>query len=64
MLWGTAIRRLLRFRRKLPQSPSPVMAVSKTFNLAGLQASSVIFNNREEKDKFEKILAQPGDTQE
>ena len=53
MLWGNRHTPIASISPEIAAVTITCTAVSKTFNLAGLQASSVIFNNREEKDKFE-----------
>lgn len=55
MLWGNRHTPMASISPEIAAVTITCTAVSKTFNLAGLQASSVIFNNREEKDKFEKF---------
>lgn len=55
MLWGNKHIPMASISEKFAANTITCTAISKTFNLAGLQASSVIFNNQEEKGKFEKL---------
>lgn len=53
MLWGNKHTVMASISPEIAANTITCTAVSKTFNLAGLQASSVIFNNIDEKEKFE-----------
>ncbi|MCY6959921.1 MalY/PatB family protein [Clostridium brassicae] len=55
MLWGNKHIPMASISREFAANTITCTAISKTFNLAGLQAASVIFNNQEEKAKFEKL---------
>ncbi|MEG0813365.1 MAG: PatB family C-S lyase [Clostridium sp.] len=55
MLWGNKHTPMAAISPAIAANTITCTAVSKTFNLAGLQASSVIFNNKEERNKFEKF---------
>lgn len=55
MLWGNKHTPIAAISPEIGANTITCTAVSKTFNLAGLQASSVIFNNQEERGKFEKF---------
>lgn len=55
MLWGNRHTPMASVSPEIAAITITCTAVSKTFNLAGLQASTVIFNNRTEKDKFESF---------
>ena len=55
MLWGNRHTPMASISPEIAANTITCTAVSKTFNLAGLQASSVIFNNREERAKFERF---------
>lgn len=55
MLWGSKHTPMAAISPEIAANTITCMAVSKTFNLAGLQASSVIFNNQEERARFEKF---------
>lgn len=54
MLWGNKHIPMASLSKEISDNTITCTAISKTFNLAGLQASTVIFNNHEEKAKFEK----------
>lgn len=55
MLWGHKHTPMATVSPEIAANTITCTAVSKTFNLAGLQASSVIFNNQEERQKFERF---------
>lgn len=55
MLWGSRHTPMAAISPEIAANTITCTAISKTFNLAGLQASSVIFNNQEERGKFEKF---------
>lgn len=55
MLWGNHHTPMAAISPELAAITITCTAVSKTFNLAGLQASSVIFNNQKERARFEKF---------
>lgn len=53
MLWGNKHTPMATVSPEIGANTITCTAVSKTFNLAGLQASSVAFNNQEQKRKFD-----------
>lgn len=53
MLWGNIHTPMASISPEIAANTITCTAVSKTFNLAGLQASSVIFNNQDERAKYE-----------
>lgn len=55
MLWGNKHIPMASISPEIAGNTITCTAVSKTFNLAGLQASTVIFNNQEERTKFEQF---------
>lgn len=55
MLWGHKHTPMAAVSEEIAKITITCTAVSKTFNLAGLQASTVIFNNHEEQAKFESF---------
>lgn len=55
MLWGNEHTPMAAISPEIGANTITCTAVSKTFNLAGLQASSVIFNNQEEHERFERF---------
>ncbi|WMJ81730.1 MalY/PatB family protein [Clostridium sp. MB40-C1] len=55
MLWGNKHIPMASISKEFAANTITCTAISKTFNLAGLQASTVIFNNQDEKAKFEKL---------
>lgn len=55
MLWGNRHTPMASISPEIAADTITCTAVSKTFNLAGLQASSVIFNNQEERARFERF---------
>lgn len=55
MLWGSRHTPMAAISPEIAANTITCTAISKTFNLAGLQASSVIFNNQEERGKFERF---------
>lgn len=55
MLWGNRHTPMASISPGIAANTITCTAVSKTFNLAGLQASSVIFNNKEERARFERF---------
>ena len=55
MLWGNRHTPMASISPGIAANTITCTAVSKTFNLAGLQASSVIFNNQEERARFERF---------
>lgn len=55
MLWGHKHTPMASVSPDISANTITCTAVSKTFNLAGLQAASVIFNNQEERHKFERF---------
>lgn len=55
MLWGRRHTPMAAISPEIAANTITCTAVSKTFNLAGLQASTVVFNNQEERGKFEKF---------
>lgn len=55
MLWGNRHTPMASISPETAAVTITCTAVSKTFNLAGLQSSSVIFNNRQERAKFERF---------
>lgn len=55
MLWGNKHIPMASVSPDIAANTITCTAISKTFNLAGLQASSVIFNNHTEREKFEKF---------
>lgn len=55
MLWGNKHTPMASISPEIASNTITCTAVSKTFNLAGLQAASVIFNNQKEREKFERF---------
>lgn len=55
MLWGSRHTPMATISTEIAANTITCTAISKTFNLAGLQASTVIFNNQEERGKFERF---------
>lgn len=53
MLWENKHTPMAALSPEIAANTITCTAVSKTFNLAGLQASTVIFNNRKERERFE-----------
>lgn len=53
MLWGNRHTPMAAVSSEIAANTITCTAVSKTFNLAGLQASTVVFNNQEQKKKFD-----------
>lgn len=53
MLWGHKHIPMAALSPEIAANTITCTAVSKTFNLAGLQASTVVFNNQAERAKFE-----------
>lgn len=55
MLWGHKHIPMAALSPEIAANTITCTAVSKTFNLAGLQASTVIFNDQAEREKFESF---------
>lgn len=55
MLWGNRHTPMASLSPEIAANTITCTTVSKTFNLAGLQASSVIFNNQTEREQYEKF---------
>lgn len=55
VLWGNRHTPMASISPEIAANTITCTAVSKTFNLAGLQASTVVFNNQEERGKFEQF---------
>lgn len=53
MLWGNKHTPMAALSPEIGANTITCTAVSKTFNLAGLQASTVIFNNQKERERYE-----------
>lgn len=53
MLWGNKHTPMATLSPEISANTITCTAVSKTFNLAGLQASTVIFNNQKERERYE-----------
>lgn len=55
MLWGNTHRPLASFSREIAANVITCFSATKTFNLAGLQASAVLFPGRDMKETFESF---------
>lgn len=55
MLWGNKHRPLASFSKEIAAKTITCLSATKTFNLAGLQASAVLFPDTGMKDHFEKF---------
>lgn len=55
MLWGNKHRPLASFSKEIAAQTITCLSATKTFNLAGLQASAVLFPDAAMKDRFESF---------
>lgn len=60
MLWGNKHHSMATLGEKIAANTITCLSATKTFNLAGLQASSILFPNREMKQTFERFWAKVG----
>lgn len=60
MLWGNKHRPMASLGEHIAANTITCLSATKTFNLAGLQASSILFPNPEMKQAFERFWANIG----
>lgn len=60
MLWGNKHRPMAALGEKIAANTITCLSATKTFNLAGLQASSILFPDQEMKQTFERFWAKVG----